>query len=65
MTQAEVAAMAGISQGHYARVERSGVCAPEIAEKLAGIFAPDGITEVHVLYPARFAAANSASEPVI
>jgi hypothetical protein len=53
LTQWQVAAMVGISQPQYFRVEKRGSCSREIAEKLARIFRAQGITEIHILYPRR------------
>lgn len=55
-TQKQVAAKLGINQGHYHRIESRGETTPATAAAIVALFGPEsGLTEVHVLYPQRFA----------
>lgn len=59
MTQGEVAALVGIHQGSYSKLERNtpgNGASAELAAALARIFRHQGLSELHVLYPKRFRA---------
>ena len=54
LTTIKVARDLEIDQGHYSRIERDGKCSREVAEKIVEYFGRNRITELHVLYPARY-----------
>ncbi len=59
-----------LDTGNLSRIENSKQTpSPELAEALARLFAEDGLTEIHILFPKRFPCANdesveAAEEPV-
>ena len=61
-TQAEMAKDLGLSQGHYSRIERIGESSPTRAAAIVALF-PGRITELEVLYPARFALKGKPRRP--
>ena len=55
LTQKEVAERLGISQSTYSRIEDEGKTTREKAQAIVSFFGTDsGLSELHVLYPARF-----------
>jgi transcriptional regulator with XRE-family HTH domain len=58
LTTTQVADAVGVNQGHYSRIENGQGGSPEMAARIAEYFGREFITELHILYPERY-----ASEP--
>lgn len=62
LTATQVASAVGMVQSSYTRIENGLGASPDSAAKLAEFFGREFITELHILYPERYATPPAPSQ---